>query len=557
MIGVITKESEKETAREFFELFKTPWEFYKDNRSYDIVLITDGNYKELNSKLTVIYGSNINGFDNEYKIGTSGHLEKVILEYNDEHFPVNGRVLTFSDGTKKPLIRAKETDEVAGVVINLNKNKILRVGFDLFQEVKFLLSSGQHVKHASIPTLEMHISMLRDWILYSGVLLVEIPPVPAGHAFITCLTHDVDFVGIRKHIFDYTLLGFIYRAFLRSLLDAIRGRCLWSKAIKNWKAVISLPFVYLGIMKDFMVQFDRYIKIEKGINSTFFIIPFKNHSGYITLDRKVKKMVKRASKYDVNDIIHEIKRLVSQGCEIGLHGIDAWHDSKEGRKELERISQVTGESNVGVRMHWLYYYDQSPQQLENSKFFYDATFGYNDAVGFRGGTTQVFRPLGTQRLMELPLHIQDTALFYPLQMNLTETKAMEVVGNLLKVATKYGGVLTINWHHRSIGPERFWDDFYINMLDELKKMKVWFGTASKAVEWFNKRRSVSFNNVSITENEINIQVTCKKDDSVPDLVLRVHKSRIQGRNGTDFSEDKASYTDIPFTHELDTSVSMC
>lgn len=543
MIGVITKESEKEIVKEFFELFKTPWEFYNDDCLYDVVLATDDNYKELNSKLTVIYGSKINGFDNEYKIGTSGQLEKVILEYNDEHFPVNGRVLTFSDGTKKPLIRAKETDEVAGIAVNLNDKKIIRVGFDLFQEIKLLLSSGQPSKYATIPTLEIHISILRNWILNSGLPLVEIPPVPAGYGFITCLTHDVDFVGISYHKFDKTMLGFIYRALLGSFIGALNGYASWGKLFMNWKAAFLLPGVYLGVIKDFFNQFDRYCEIEKGLKSTYYLIPFKDRDGN---DNANQLSNGRALKYDVSDIKQEVKKLASSGCEIGLHGIDAWHDSKNGREELERISQVVGGSNIGVRMHWLFYNDYTPKILEDSGFIYDSTYGYNESVGYKGGTTQVFRPLGVKRLLELPLHIQDTALFYSGRMGLSENKAMGIVKELFNNATRYGGVLTINWHQRSIGPERFWDGFYIKLIEELKKLNVWFGTARQVVKWFDKRRSVSFNDIRTAEDKLYIQITCNKDTDVPDLILRVHNP-----NSTDKKK-----IDIPFTGKLDKVVSM-
>src|SRR5206468_10163146 len=58
--------------------------------------------------------------------------------------------------------------------------KVLRVGYDLFGEVRFLLSTGQPPSNALIPTLDIHISMLRTWILEAGIPVVEIPPVPAG-----------------------------------------------------------------------------------------------------------------------------------------------------------------------------------------------------------------------------------------------------------------------------------------------------------------------------------------------------------------------------------------
>jgi hypothetical protein len=38
MIGVLSAPSEHPAVREFFELFKTPWEFYARDRTYDVVL---------------------------------------------------------------------------------------------------------------------------------------------------------------------------------------------------------------------------------------------------------------------------------------------------------------------------------------------------------------------------------------------------------------------------------------------------------------------------------------------------------------------------------------
>ena len=49
------------------------------------------------------------------------------------------------------------------------------------------------------PTLELHISMLRSILDRAGVPLLEIAPRPYGYDFTCCLTHDVDFAGIRRH----------------------------------------------------------------------------------------------------------------------------------------------------------------------------------------------------------------------------------------------------------------------------------------------------------------------------------------------------------------------
>jgi peptidoglycan/xylan/chitin deacetylase (PgdA/CDA1 family) len=369
-----------------------------------------------------------------------------------------------------------------------------------------------------IPTLDVHVDLLRESIVSAGIPLVEIPPLPASYRFIACLTHDVDFVGIRRHKFDLTMLGFIYRAILGSLSRAIEGSLPWGKLLKNWKAVASLPGIYLGVAKDFMIQFDRYAEIEQGFPSTFFFIPQKNKAG---LEPEGRSSRGRAVKYDMADIPNDVQKLLSRGCEIGLHGIDAWHSPERGEEEKKRVSQITGKPDIGVRMHWLFFTEDTPRILEEAGFSYDSTCGYNDAVGYKAGTSQVFQPPGTG-LPELPLLIMDTALFSPGRMGLSEGAAFERMRAICSHASEKGGAVTINWHHRSIGPERFWDDFYIRLLEELKKSGAWFTTARGAVAWFEKRRSVVFKNVETHAKGIAVKLSCPSVNIGPGVILRVH-----------------------------------
>ena len=65
-----------------------------------------------------------------------------------------------------------------------------------------------------------------------------------------CLTHDVDFFGVRRHLFDRTLAGFALRASIGTLIDVVRGRRPFSEALRNWMAVLSLPLIFAGLVAD-------------------------------------------------------------------------------------------------------------------------------------------------------------------------------------------------------------------------------------------------------------------------------------------------------------------
>jgi hypothetical protein len=174
-------------------------------------------------------------------------------------------------------------------------------------------------------------------------------------------------------------------------------------------------------------------------------------------------------------------------------------------------------------MHWLYFDPQAPAALEKAGFDYDSTVGYNETIGYRAGTSQVFKPLNTSHLLELPLHIMDTALFYPSYLNLSDEQAGAAVHPLIENATKMGGVLTINWHDRSLGPERLWNEPYCHLLDELKSRDPWFATANDTVSWFRERRAAKISEVPADGGMLRAELSVTRDnDSLPALIARAH-----------------------------------
>src|SRR5260370_6957099 len=94
--------------------------------------------------------------------------------------------------------------------------------------------------------------------------------------------------------------------------------------------------------------------------------------------------------------------------------------------------------------------------------------------------------------MELPLNIMDAAVFFAVDLNLSPDEARKQVGSIIENAVRFGGSGTVNWHDRSIAPERLWGDFYVKLVYELKNRGAWFSTPSNAVSWFPKRRSAAF-----------------------------------------------------------------
>jgi hypothetical protein len=270
------------------------------------------------------------------------------------------------------------------------------------------------------------------------------------------------------------------------------------------------------------------------------------------MDNATKKNAHRAARYDSHDVQNEIKKLILQGCEVGVHGVDAWRDPEMGRKEYNKLYEATEQPEMGIRIHWLYFNDQSAKILEEAGFSYDSTLGYNDTAGYRSGTVQIFRPPVLHKLLELPLNVQDTALFYPDRMGLTEEEAWQLMNALLENADRYGGVVTVNWHDRSLAPERLWRETYVKFLEKIKMSNSWIGTASNITRWFDKRRSAIFENVFFFQDSVKLQITCNTIDDVPDLMVRVYSPNKQKLMRLGSSIVQKRYHDIHFTGTLHT-----
>lgn len=484
MIGVMTDARRRAAASEFFELFKTCWEFYRSGARYDAVICCGVPIVRDGTPLVVIYTTEEGEGNVHLRAEVSADGSRAVIKYKGGEVPLYSRNLPAnrkSSFSGRPRATA-EVDQGSG-----KEKKILRVDYDLFAEVEYLLTTGQPREYSDSPSLERHIEILRQVLQQNQVVFPEIPAVPAGYNFIACLTHDVDHFAIRNHRFDHTAIGFIYRATIGSLFDLCRGRKSVRQLLRNVAAVVSLPFVHLGLAKDFWTKLERYLDIDGS--STFFVIPKAGDAG-VGLNTKVDR--KRAASYFLAQLEPALRRIVERGGEVALHGIDAWQDSAEGRRERQEIGDVTGKDQLGVRMHWLYFDQSSPIKLEEAGFDYDSTFGYNETVGYRAGTTQAFKPLGCEKLLELPLHIMDTALFYPANMNLSPRDAITRCELLVEEAKQLGGALVINWHDRSIEPERLWDNVYYKLVNQLKKSGAWICTAQDAVRWFRLRRSAKF-----------------------------------------------------------------
>jgi hypothetical protein len=546
VIGVACADDEKVFVAEFFELFKTPWEPLAEAASYDVIVMTGDRSTTATARLIVVFEPAASSAPPVAAVSCEeGAICSGRFVHDGCEVPVYGSFAPVSE-EGRALLRSAPDRAAIAVLRGGGASRVIRVGYNLFTEIRELLTQGQPPEYASVPTLDIHIALLRRWILDAGLPLVEIPPIPADHTHFACLTHDVDFIGIRRHWCDATMFGFLRRATLDTLRDCATGRAPLSHLVKNGLALAALPFIYLGLCRDFWDVLDQYRLLEGKHASTFFLIPFRNRVG-----RRVNRpnARRRAAGYDITDIGATARRLLADGCEIGVHGIDAWNDAESAREELRRSRESAGPGVTGMRVHWLCWDKASASVLDSAGYSYDSTFGYNKTVGLRAGTFQPFRPPGAATLLELPMHLQDVSLFARGYLHLSHRAAWKRFVHLQSLASTHGGAMTVLWHERSLGPERHLGAFYARMLQCFEQRGARIATAARVVQWFRARRRIQVQEVRYAQQELRVGLAHVAPGTDPAFRLRVHLPSSGDARG-EGDAFPATVVDLPFSHSL-------
>ena len=168
MIGVLVKKEDYDIVQEFFELFKTPWEFYDPNHQYEVVLVAKPDASLVKAPLVILFGS----FEiSEKGKNVSQKKLEASLILKRGCLPLYGECLIYDQmPVELPVMGCTGS---AAIRQCYDWGTEIRLGFDLFNECRFLLSDGQPKVNAGMPSLENHIDLLRNMILNSGVELVE------------------------------------------------------------------------------------------------------------------------------------------------------------------------------------------------------------------------------------------------------------------------------------------------------------------------------------------------------------------------------------------------
>ena len=456
------------------------------------------------SEINVVYGSSlkdIKGFniqivENEMQNDISGYLK-----IDTEKIPLFEKPIRLDESGEPLVIFADEENGYPCVVL---ENNSIKIGFDIFNEVGHILAghlehfwkssetsmthgdthehetgkvfSEQNKQLAKVPVVDYYEKILFDcFIVASKNLNVKLeykPFWPNGKKFAVCLTHDVDEV---KKTYQYITrpLRYIKRGDYRGVLNQISSLMQKIKGAEPYWT------------------FEKIMDIEKrhNVKSTFF---FLNEKGKVNLfDPKSWKLYGR--RYDINSrkISTIIEKLKSEGWEIGVHGsYYSYLDLEMLEKEKGEMEKILKSKVYGIRQHHLNLeIPETWRYHEKVGFEYDTSLGFQDKIGFRGGTCFPFNPFDSRKgksipLIEIPLTIMDTPLF-----SSKEEDIWKDCINTINIVERHQGVLTLLWHHAVFNNYEYpgWTERYEKMIEMCKEKNAWITNANDLIEWLIMR----------------------------------------------------------------------
>ena len=437
--------------------------------------------------------------------------------------------------------------------------------FNLGQEGTRLLMEGREYteKDVSEPTLDLMLEEIREVLRREVRNYLELPPIPWGYSYAMTLTHDLDILSLKEMPIARTFLGYFYRSSVLNWKRWRAGKVQTSEHFLSLGEMIRTWAAKLGLGQDVWERaLPQLLELEKqlGVRSSLYFMPFPDKPGILPKPLRNKDIDKdedinidkappnRASFYDVTTHKAWLNSLEEGGWEAGVHGIDAWHNARSARAEHSRIADLTGQDEIGVRMHWLYF--RSPESfkaLEEGGFLYDATVGFNEVVGFRAGTLQPYHPLNCQTLWELPLHIQDGALLGEEHLDLNREEAYHKAKPILDWAKRFGGAVSLLWHNQSFTAPRFWGEVYERLIAQGRADGAWIAVPRDVLRWFTLRRQYE---VALTIRGTRWQISCAIPDheqcpTTPPVRIRLHLDPQRIRSASAAYEVGVDYIDFP------------
>ena len=321
-----------------------------------------------------------------------------------------------------------------------------------------------------------------DFCIKNQQIFIYKLPWPQGKKIAIALTHDVDLT--RKY-------G------LKNLLKDL-GQGHWNDFKDHYRQSVFKENVYWNL--DELLQFYR----QKKFRSTFFFLA--RAWEYFQYRYQIR-----------SDKFHRLfENILAEGHEIALHSSRyAFSHPDRILKEKSKLEKMIGQPVYGVRQHYLrLQFPQAWHYFTEAGFSYDSSCGYNNAVGFRAGTSGIFHAFNYQTahlnsLQEIPILLMD----YPWSSSFgSKDETKMIFQRIYQDVEKYQGILNILWHPSNLAEPAF-REVWNNMFNWMRNEDTYLGTLGMIQQWWEKKSKLNLQSLRTeptgcgfnltTESEIN------------------------------------------------------
>ncbi|MBW2993358.1 hypothetical protein KY317_02185, partial [Candidatus Woesearchaeota archaeon] len=211
--------------------------------------------------------------------------------------------------------------------------------------------------------------------------------------------------------------------------------------------------------------------------------------------------VRPGDRYELDS--KKLKRLMKEGCEIGLHAIGKAFKNKKFLSAQKRfVEKAINKKVFGVRNHCLVREVLKTQSIEGKAgFLYESNIPDTDncVPNFENRGSTFFYPYFLKDILIFPLTLHDWCFIAGNKY--TDNKSMNYYLKKLNHIHSRNGLMTALFHSADYmtGDKRIW--MYWKFLKSMSKIKkIWVVPPLEVHEWIKKRNLVKFSTLSDEKN---------------------------------------------------------
>lgn len=263
------------------------------------------------------------------------------------------------------------------------------------------------------------------------------------------ISHDVDHLYAKDHLFRDMIFP---KMWVRGIISFFKRRICFKTLISRM----------VSIFEGKQNRIEEVMKKDKQCNipSVFF---FGMNQGL-------------GMSYKPEEAVNMIHRVMDQGFDVGVHGID-YLDIQIIRKEHDTFKSISGLTSFGIRTHYVRYDGDTFEKFNQAGYLYDTSEFNKENQAFKA-------PYKVGHMWEFPLHIMEGYIIPPEELEQGKKKTIEAICAAKEQGMPYCTILFHDSYYsrKKYPTESKWYDWLIEYLMKNEYEFISYSEAIKELE---------------------------------------------------------------------------